>query len=129
MTTRDEIVEQGRSAALSVIKRAEEDQGFAAQFRKEPVTVLLDAGAPPEAVADIMREVGFDQQEVSGYLLSAGISPQINLGSPVNLGGRTGLTNPLAGTAGRLGSIPSAADCTGLSCLITEISCSETLKL
>jgi hypothetical protein len=106
MSTNDEIVQQARAAVEAISRHAKADPNYGARFRAEPVAVLLQAGAPAETVAEILREAGMEQEEVSGYLLFAGISPSLSLGSPLGSAGRglptspLGAVSPLAGTAG-----------------------------
>ncbi len=123
MSTNDEIVQQARAAVAEISARAKNDRDYAARFRAEPAAVLLEAGAPPEALAEILREAGLEQEEVSGYLLSAGISPTLNLGSSLGHGGLSsplGGVAPLGGTVGKLGPVASGDDC-AFSCYVTVI--------
>jgi hypothetical protein len=119
MTSEQSLVQQGRAVIDTVTARVQSDPAYAARFREEPVPALLDAGAPAEGLTDILRETGFSQEEVSGYLLALNIKSGIGPSAP-------GAPLPTLGS-GRPGiaSVPgSLADCSGTcncssSCLFT----------
>src|SRR5262245_8534939 len=122
MTSDTNLVQQGRSAIDAVSKRVKSDPDYAARFKEEPVAVLLEAGAPAEGMGDILRETGFNDDDVAGFALTLGIS------SPTTLSGTSTLTGTtsLSGTSG-LGTVRPGggfAECSGTcncssSCLFT----------
>jgi hypothetical protein len=79
MTSESDLVRQGRAAIDTVAERVKGDAAYAARFKDEPVSVLLEAGAPAEGLVDILRETGFDEGDVSGYLASLNLTPGLNL--------------------------------------------------
>jgi hypothetical protein len=121
MTSSADLVQQGRTAIDTVAQRVKSEPGFAARFKEEPVAVLLEVGAPTEGLGDILRETGFGDQDVSGYLSGLGIDPSRNLGigGPSLAGRQLGGSSPI----GRL-SGGGLQDCSGTcncssSCLFT----------
>jgi hypothetical protein len=80
--------------------------------------VLIEAGAPPEGLGDILRETGFDEGDVSGYLASLNFSGGLNLptGSPGLRGGPSPLAGKLPG--GGLMDCSGTCNCSS-SCLFT----------
>jgi hypothetical protein len=119
MASQESLVQQGRAAIDSVAARVKSDPSYAERFKEEPVAVLLEAGAPAEGMVDILRETGFADEDVSGYLLATGI----NLGPTLSTSS-TRLTSP-SSSIGRLpGGTGGLAECSGTcncssSCLFT----------
>jgi hypothetical protein len=117
MTSESDLVRQGRAAIDTVSQRVKADPAFASRFKDEPVAVLIEAGAPPEGLGDILRETGFDEGDVSGYLASFNLSPGLNL--PTSGPGLRSGPSPI-------GKLPGGGlmDCSGTcncssSCLFT----------
>ena len=117
MTSESDLVRQGRAAIDTVAQRVKGDAAYAARFKDEPVAVLIEAGAPPEGLGDILRETGFDEGDVSGYLATFNLSPGLNLPT-----GGSGLRSG----SPQIGRLPGGGlmDCSGTcncssSCLFT----------
>ena len=116
MASQEELVEKGRKAIDTVTERVKDDNEYAERFKKEPVEVLLEAGAPEEGLADVLRETGFDEDDVSGFLFQ--ISPTTT--SPTSLQ-KPGISSPTRLSPGGTGGL---AECSGTcncssSCLFT----------
>jgi hypothetical protein len=117
MASKSELVTQGRKAIDAVAKRVKEDPDYAARFKEEPAELLLEAGAPQEGLVDVLRETGFDEDDVSGFLFK--IAPDIKLPST-----RTGLSTtspslPGGGLAGDCETSCSGTCNCSSSCLFT----------
>lgn len=102
-------IEQARTQALELGRRARADQAYLQQLIEDPVGTMLAAGLPPGAVVDILAEEGVEGDEVQGYI--AGLSNRANLA-------------PSLGAAfGALGRGGALSDCGGaFSCLCASAS-------
>jgi hypothetical protein len=89
-----------RGLARALGERAASDGGFRERLEQDPIQTLIDAGLPPDAVADLLVEEGWSGGEVQGFI---------------------------AATPGRT-MLPPTGRC-GATCVFTAGSCSLTIRL
>jgi len=122
MTTQAELWDQTRAAADKLKGRLKSDPAYVKQYQQDPVGTLLETGMPPEGVIDVLREEGFTDQDVAGFL-----APQlaVSLGgkqlggvggpTPIGVGRRLDFGSILTGPGGGLAhcGITEGCGCSG----------------
>lgn len=85
MTMESETRAKAREVGAAVAQRAEHDQAFQQQLNEDPIGTLIGAGMPPEALGDVLRDAGLNEDnDVNGFLLAAGGG--LNAGGGVSQG-------------------------------------------
>jgi hypothetical protein len=62
------LAERVRSAARTFVEQAGSDPDFIGRYRADPIGVLRAVGMPEIAIADALRETGYAEPEVAGFI-------------------------------------------------------------
>jgi hypothetical protein len=62
------LAERVRTASRAFVEQASGDPDFLPRYRADPIGVLRALGMPEIAIADALRETGYAELEVTGFI-------------------------------------------------------------